>query len=92
MKSSHSLSSSSGKSSSKTYSFELTFEFEKQNKKYLVLENLLYQGYYIEIKNTSYNPKVLKIIGIILSVLLLATVAIYLVYKNLCKGKKKSRI
>ena len=72
MKSSHSSTSSSGKSSSKISSIALTFEFEKQNKKYLVLENLLYEGYYIEVKNTSYNPRVLTVIMIIFSVLLIA--------------------
>ena len=93
MKSSYSSTTSSGKSKSKKItSIALTFEFEKQNKKYLVLENLLYEGYLIEVKNTSYNPKVFAVIMTIISLLILGAAVSFYIYMRFCKEKKKKRI
>ena len=89
MKSSHSSSYLSGKKGSKINTFELSFEFEKQNKKYQVLENLLYQGYYIEVKHNSYSPIVSTVLWIIFAVLLNGSAVIYLVYKYFYKNKKR---
>jgi len=89
MKSSHSSTSSSGSKHFKTYTFKLSFEFGKQNKKYLVLENIIYKGYQIEVKNTIYNPRVQTIILIILSVLILVASLIFYVYYKFFKNKKR---
>ena len=85
----HSSTSSSGSKHFKTYTFKLSFEFGKQNKKYLVLENIIYKGYQIEVKNTIYNPRVLTIILIILSVLILVASLIFYVYYKFFKNKKR---
>ena len=74
---------------SKKSSKDLYFEIEKQNKKYLVLENLLYKGYDIEVTHHKHNPKIWIIILIILFFVLWTGVAIFCFYFN---RKNKKRI
>ena len=84
--SSYSSTTSTGKKNNKKItSIDLYFEIEKQNKKYLVLENLLYEGYEIEVTHHKNNPITWVIVFIVIFVVLwvgLASFAIYTVYKR----------
>ena len=51
----HSLTTKSNK---KVTSLKLYFEIKKQNKKYLVLENIIYKGYEIEVNHHKNNPQI----------------------------------
>ena len=73
---------------SKKSSIDLYFEIKKQNKKYLVLENLLYKGYDIEVTHHKHNPKIWVIILIVLFFILWTGVAIFCFYFN-CRNKKR---
>jgi hypothetical protein len=65
-KSSYASTTSTGKKHKKITSIDLSFEIEKQNKKYLVLENLLYEGNSIKVTHHKNNPKTALIITIVI--------------------------
>ena len=69
MESTHSTHTTTGKKSrKKTTSVTLYFEFEKQNNRYLVLENILYQEHNLEVTHHKINPMTWIIIAIIIFV------------------------
>ena len=89
--SSHSSTTSTGKKTSKKItSIDLYFTIEKQNKKYLVLENLLYEGYDIEVTHHKHNPITWIIVFVVIFSVLWVGLASFAIY-TVCK-KKKSKI
>ena len=75
----------------KNTSIKLYFEIEKQNKKYLVLENLLYQGYDIEVAHHKYNTKTGAIIFLVIFILLWISIISFSLYKVYKKKAAKSK-
>ena len=68
----------------------LYYEIKKQNKKYLVLENLLYQGYYIKVTHHKYHPYTWNIILLISFFILwigFGSLGLYIY----CKNKKRTK-
>ena len=65
----------------------LHFEFEKQNKKYLVLENLLYQGCSIEVTHHKNNPNITPIIIYVLIAIFIAIMISLFLYV-ICRTRK----
>jgi hypothetical protein len=89
--SSYASTTSTGKKTNKKItSIDLNFEIEKQNKKYLVLENLLYQGYEIEVNHHKHNPKTLMIILIVLFIVVWVSIASFAIY-SVCKKRKQAK-
>jgi len=85
----HASTESRGKSPNKIIkAIELHFEIEKQNKKYLVLENLLYKGYDIEVSHEKNSPMTWIYIFVVVFCLLWISVASFAIY-SICKKKKK---
>ena len=76
------------KNNKKITSIDLYFEIEKQNKKYLVLENLLYKGYEIEVTHHKHNPNTIVIIVIVIFFILWVSGASFALY-SVCKKKKR---
>ena len=74
----------------KNTSIKLYFEIEKQNKKYLVLENLLYQGYDIEVAHHKYNTKTGAIIFLVIFILLWISIISFSLYKVYKKKKQQN--
>jgi hypothetical protein len=89
-KSSRSSTTSTGKKSKKITSIDLYFEIEKQNKKYLVLENLLYQGYDIEVTHHKYNPITWMIVLIVIFCVIWIGLASFAIYRVFIKKRTKS--
>ena len=90
-KSSHSSTTSTGKKKSKNItSIDLYFGIEKQNKKYLVLENLLYQGYDIEVTHHKYNPITWMIVLIVIFCVIWIGLASFAIYRVFIKKRTKS--
>ena len=73
----------------KITSISLYFEIEKQDKKYIVLENLLYRGYYIEVFHHKYNLKGGGEIFLYICILLGVGIISLMFYISICKIKKK---
>ena len=88
----HSSTTSSGKKHKKfkTTSIDLYYEIKKQNKKYLVLENLLYEGYDIEVNHHRYNPKTWIFIFLVIFFILWISGTSFGVY-TYCKNKKRTK-
>ena len=74
----------------KANSKELYYEIKKQNKKYLVLENLLYEGYDIEVNHHRYNPKTWIIIFLVIFFILWISGTSFGIY-TYCKNKKRTK-
>ena len=90
--SSHSSTTSTGKKSSKKItSIDLYFEIEKQNKKYLVLENFLYQGYDIKVTHHKHNPIIWVILFIVIFFVVWIGLASFALY-TVCKKKEQNLI
>ena len=88
-KSTFSSTTSTGKKTNKKItSINLYFEIKKENKKYLVLENLLYKGYTIEVTHHKTNILVWVIVAIVIVLLLFLVVGSLVIY-DVCKKKKK---
>ena len=84
----HSSTTSTGKSPNKSIkSIELYFEIEKQNKKYIVLENLLYKGYDVKVSHNKNSPMTWIYIFVVVFCLLWIGVASFAIY-SFCKKKK----
>ena len=83
--------SSTTKSNKKVTSLKLYFEIKKQNKKYLVLENIIYKGYEIEVNHHKNNPQIWIYVLVIIFCILWIAGANFGVYTH-CKNKKKKRI
>jgi len=94
IESSQQSSTSTGKKKNKKItSLILYFEIEKQNKKYLVLENLLFQEYYIEVSHNKDMPTdnlIIIIIGFIAIFLFAGCCFLYVYLKNRQRTKSKS--
>ena len=91
MESTHSTRTSTGKKSSKkTTSITKYFEFEKQNNRYLVLENILYQEHYLEVTHHKINPMTWIIIAIIIFVIAFLLAIGYILYLFVFSKKKIS--
>ena len=90
-KSSHSSTTSTGKKKSKNItSIDLYFGIEKQNKKYLVLENLLFKGYNLKVTHHKYNPIAWIIIVVVFAVVFWIGVGSFFLYR-FCKNKKRTK-
>ena len=83
--------SSTTKSNKKVTSLKLYFEIKKQNKKYLVLENIIYKGYEIEVNHHKNNPQIWMYALVIIFCILLIAGASFGVYTH-CKNKKKKNL
>ena len=81
---------SSRKTTTSKPSKKLYYEIKKQNKKYLVLENLLYQGYYIKVTHHKYHPKTWTIILLIIFFIFWIGVGSFALYIY-CKNKKRTK-
>ena len=95
---SHSLETTSGggsskkrKTAKKTIAIDLYFEIKKQNKKYLVLENLLFKGYNLKVTHHKYNPIAWIIIVVVFAVVFWIGVGSFFLY-NFCKNKKEQNL
>jgi hypothetical protein len=87
---SSSRSSKKRKTVKKTIAMDLYFEIKKQNKKYLVLENLLFKGYNLKVTHHKYNPIAWIIIVVVFAVVFWIGVGSFFLY-NFCKNKKRTK-
>ena len=72
----------------KANSKELYYEIKKLNKKYLVLENLLYEGYDIEVSHNRLSATTWIIIFVVIFCILWIIAAGFALY-SICKNKKR---
>ena len=90
---SHSSTTSTGKkrnTKGKITSITLNYEIKKQNKKYLVLENLLYEGYDIEVSHNRLSATTWIIIFVVIFCILWIIAAGFALY-SICKNKKRTK-
>ena len=91
MESTHFTSTSTGKKShKKRTSITKYFEFEKQNNRFLVLENLLYQKHYLEVTHHKINPMIWIIMAIVIFVIAFLSILSYILYLFYFSKKRKS--
>ena len=83
-------STSKTPSKRKTYHYQLFFNIPKENKKYLIINNIEYPKYSITIEHHRFNPYLTTIIIVIIIVVVCAIIfalGIYLI----CKHRKRNR-
>jgi len=76
------------KSDGKITSVTLFFDIEKQNKRYLVLENPLYQDHYLEVYHHKKDPSKVRIVGWIIGAIFCILFISYIIYTLKTADKK----